>query len=97
MARQLPQTRLDGDPQVRDLAALGLAVRNARAKARLRIDDAAAFSGVSADMLSRLENGKPVTTERLLKVLEGLGLEMLLVSRSEALKFRDAALRKDAE
>jgi len=44
-------------------------------------------------MLSRLENGKPVTTDRLLKVLEGLGLEMLVVPKSQALRFRDAALR----
>ncbi|MDP9877599.1 transcriptional regulator with XRE-family HTH domain [Variovorax boronicumulans] len=93
MARHLPQESLSGNPQIRTLEDLGLTVRSARARGRLRIDDAAAFIGVSADMLSRLENGKPVTTDRLLKVLEGLGLEMLVVPKSQALRFRDAALR----
>ncbi|WP_198674730.1 helix-turn-helix domain-containing protein [Rhodoferax ferrireducens] len=93
MARRLPETREAIDPQISDLAGLGAVVRNARAQSRLRIDDAAVFSAVSADMLSRLENGKPVTTDRLLKVLEGLGLEMLVVSKSQAWKFRDLALK----
>jgi len=95
MARNLPQANAEADPQVRNLTDLGKAVRNARAEAQLRIDDAAAFVGVSADMLSRLENGKPVTTERLLKVLDGLGLELLVVPRSQAMKLRDLA-QKDA-
>lgn len=91
MARNLPLANTKADPQVRDLSALGAAVRNARGHAQLRIDDAAAFVGVSADMLSRLENGKPVTTDRLLKVLAGLGLELLVVPRSQAMKLRDLA------
>lgn len=62
----------------------------------MRIDDAAAFCGVSADVLSRLENGKPITTDRLLKILGGLGLEMLMVPRERALVLRDAA-RKESE
>ena len=57
----------------------------------MRIDDAAAFCGVSADLLSRLENGKSITTDRLFKVLEGLGLEVLVVSREQALKLKDVA------
>ena len=89
MARQLPVSIPRDTPQIRGLPDLGLAVRDARAQARLRIDDAAAFIGVSADLLSRLENGKPVTTDRLLKVFEGLGLELLVVPRSRALKLRD--------
>lgn len=91
MARNLPQASAKADPQVQNLSELGAAVRNARAQAQLRIDDAAAFVGVSADMLSRLENGKPVTTDRLLKVLAGLGLELLVVPRNQALKLRDLA------
>ena len=90
MARQLPQTQPGSDPQVRALTDLGTLVRNARAHSRLRIDDAASFIGVSADLLSRLENGKPVTTERLLKVLDGLGLDLLVVPRSQTLAMRDA-------
>ncbi len=91
MARPLPERTPGTDPQVRQLAELGVLVRNARADARLRIDDAAAFSGVSADLLSRLENGRPVTTDRLLKVFDGLGLEMLVVSRSQAMRLREEA------
>lgn len=75
---------------------MGAAVRNARAQSQLRIDDAAAFSGVSADLLSRLENGKPVTTDRLLKVLEGMGLEMLVLSKSDAWDFRTSAAQDSA-
>lgn len=68
-----------------------MAVRNARAQARMRIDDAAAFCGVSSDVLSRLENGKSITTDRLMKILKGLGLEMLVASRERALTLRDVA------
>lgn len=84
MARRLPPILEALDPSVRDLAALGVAVRNARGRSQLRIDDAAAFCGVSADLLSRLENGRPVTTDRLLKVLAGMGLDLLVVSRTQA-------------
>ena len=91
MARRLPSTHPASDPRVESLEGLGAAVRNARAQARMRIDDAAAFCGVSADVLSRLENGKSITTDRLFKVLEGFGLEVLLVSREQALKLKDLA------
>jgi transcriptional regulator with XRE-family HTH domain len=49
----------------------------------MRIDDAAALSGVSSDVLSRLENGKPVTADKLMRVLESLGLRMLVVPKSD--------------
>ena len=91
MARRLPSIYPSSDPRVESLEGLGAAVRNARAQARMRIDDAAAFCGVSADVLSRLENGKSITTDRLFKVLEGLGLEVLIVSREQALKLKDVA------
>lgn len=91
MARRLPSTRPTSDPRVESLEGLGAAVRNARAQARMRIDDAAAFCGVSADVLSRLENGKSITTDRLFKVLDGFGLEVLVVSREQALKLKDVA------
>jgi hypothetical protein len=50
-----------------------------QALGQLRIDDAAALSFVSSDLLSRLENGKPVTLDKLLLVLDGLGLRMLVL------------------
>lgn len=64
------------------LLALGTRVRARRRASKLRIDDAAALCGVSVDLLSRLENGKSgVSTERLLAVLEGLGLVLLVVEK----------------
>lgn len=97
MARRLPSTHPASRSRVENLSGLGLAVRNARAQARMRIDDAAAFCGVSADVLSRLENGKSITTDRLFKVLEGLGLEVLVVSREHALQLKDLAPPRDSE
>lgn len=42
-------------------------------------DDAASLSGVSVDLLSRLENGKgSVRLDKLLAVLDSLGLALLL-------------------
>jgi transcriptional regulator with XRE-family HTH domain len=96
MARRLPTTTPASDPRVESLEGLGIAVRNGRAQARMRIDDAAGFCGVSADVLSRLENGKSITTDRLLKVLQGLGLEMMVVSREQAQQFK-VALQQASE
>ncbi|CAN5915932.1 hypothetical protein BH11PSE8_BH11PSE8_22690 [soil metagenome] len=42
-----------------DAGALGPAIRARRRAQSLRIDDAASLSGVSVDLLSRLENGMP--------------------------------------
>ncbi len=79
MARKLPRFTSNSEPLVRTLTDLGRLVRNQRAASSLRIDDAAALCGVSSDLFSRLENGKPVTLDKLLKVLDGLGLRMLVV------------------
>lgn len=68
---------------VLSLKDLGQRIRAKRKTSGLRIDDAAALCGVSVDLLSRLENGKSgVATDRVLKVLDGLGL-MLLVTEKE--------------
>lgn len=80
MARKLPSPVAGTSCKVRDIATLGQLVRNQRARNALRIDDAAALCGVSANVLSRLENGKPVTLDKLLLVLQGLGLHMLVLS-----------------
>ena len=58
---------------------LGRVVRARRREQSLRIDDAAALSGVSVDLLSRLENGKgSVGLDKLLTVLDGLGLALVV-------------------
>ena len=58
---------------------LGPVVRARRREQSLRIDDAASLSGVSVDLLSRLENGKgSVRLDKLLSVLDGLGLTLVV-------------------
>ena len=79
MARKLPVPDKSATPLVKSLSDLGKIVRNQRAFGHLRIDDAAALSFVSSDLLSRLENGKPVSLDKLLLVLDGLGLRMLVL------------------
>ncbi len=65
--------------RVTDSAAVGPAIRARRRAQSLRIDDAASLSGVSVDLLSRLENGKgSVRLDKLLAVLDSLGLALVL-------------------
>jgi transcriptional regulator with XRE-family HTH domain len=74
------------------LEALGGIVRAKRKASALRIDDAAALCGVSVDLLSRLENGKSgVSTERVLRVMNGLGLAMLVVDKESVARILPAA------
>lgn len=69
---------------VLSLEDLGRRIRDKRKASGLRIDDAAALCGVSVDLLSRLENGKSgVATDRVLKVLDTMGLVMLVRSKEE--------------
>ena len=71
-------------PTVRNIEEIGKIVRAQRLGEQLRIDDAAALCGVSVDLLSRLENGGRVTTDRLLKVLDSLGLSVLIAPKDQA-------------
>lgn len=65
-----------------NLSDLGAAVRARRREQSLRIDDAAALLGVSVDLLSRLENSKSsVRLDKLLSVLDGLGLTLVLAPK----------------
>jgi transcriptional regulator with XRE-family HTH domain len=84
MPRTLPRPVEALDPVAQDMAALGALVRNRRAQSALRIDDTADMVDVSKDLLSRLENGRAVSLDKLFKVLDGLGLKMLIVTKSEA-------------
>jgi transcriptional regulator with XRE-family HTH domain len=84
MPRSLRAEPLPTDPHVPSLVALGRIVRAQRVASGLRIDDAAALCGVSVDLLSRLENGRSgVSTNRLLKVLDALGLALLVVDKAK--------------
>ena len=68
---------------IADLSGLGAQIR------AMRIDDTAALCGVSLDLLSRLENGKGgVGSDKLLAVLDGLGLAMVIAPKQDALMAR---------
>lgn len=90
MARTLPRPIANPDPLALDLAALGALVRNRRAQNQMRIDDAADMLGVSKDVLSRLENGRAVSLDKLFKVLDGLGLNLLVVPKRDVPVARNA-------
>ncbi len=65
--------------RIADANDFGPTIRARRRAQSLRIDDAASLSGVSVDLLSRLENGKgSVRLDKLLTVLDGLGLALVL-------------------
>lgn len=71
--------------EVRTLKSLGQIVRHRRTTSALRLDDVAALCGLAAGSLSNLENGKrAISADKLLKILDGLGLAMLIVPREEA-------------
>lgn len=67
---------------IASLIELGGQLRAHRKRQGLRIDDAAALQGISVDLLSRLENGKTsVRTDKLLAVLDGLGLAVVIAPK----------------
>ncbi|GAA4345664.1 hypothetical protein GCM10023165_29860 [Variovorax defluvii] len=69
---------------VKDATALGPRLKSVRKDQHLRIDDAAGLFGISVDTLSRLENGVgAVRLDKLLAVLDGLGLAMLVGPKHE--------------
>ena len=86
MPRKLPSFKTNITPMVHTMGDVGALVRNQRARSLLRIDDAAALCFVSSDLMSRLENGKPVGLDKLLLVLDGLGLRMLIAPKADALE-----------
>jgi transcriptional regulator with XRE-family HTH domain len=97
MARKLPIPDPALSPRIKSLDDLGRLVRNARAHGGLRIDDTAHLAGVSSDLLSRLENGKPVTTDKLLALLDTLGLSLLVLPHTEATRLLKRAALDNSE
>lgn len=90
MSRKLPPVQSAISPIVQEIEELGLLVRNQRAKLGLRIDDAAALCGVSSDVFSRLENGKPVTTNKLMLILNGFGMRLIALPNRHAIALTPA-------
>ena len=86
--------------RIASAADVGPVVRARRREQSLRIDDAASLSGVSVDLLSRLENGKgSVRLDKLLSVLDGLGLALVVGPKDgpwiQSLPDRSAELSAD--
>lgn len=66
------------------LEDLGRLIRRKRKASKLRIDDAASLCRVSVGTLSRLETGKAaVSTDKVLQVMDRLGLVMLVLDREK--------------
>jgi len=86
MPRSLGTPGKQRGPLVKDVNSIGQLVRHRRLTLALRIDDAARTCGVAVNVLSRLENGGTVGADRLLRVLSGLGLAMLVVTKEDALQ-----------
>lgn len=57
-----------------ELKALGQFIRSERIRRRLRTVDVATAAGVSTVVLTRVEGGKSIRTDSLLKILHSLGL-----------------------
>jgi transcriptional regulator with XRE-family HTH domain len=83
MARTLSTPGAPPNPKVNNLTTLGSIVRHRRLESALRIDDAAHACGVAPSVLSRLENGGSVGSDRLLRILAGLGLTMVIAPTGE--------------
>ena len=58
---------------MKEVQALGERVRRERIAQGLKQKEVAAKAAVSADALSSLENGRPVTTQTLARVLRAMG------------------------
>lgn len=82
MPRPLPDPTPPSRATVRTIPQLGDRIRATRAREGMPIDQAARACGVSVGMLSKLENGKGVNLEHVLRVLDGLGLTMLVVPKA---------------
>ncbi|WP_427309178.1 helix-turn-helix domain-containing protein [Cupriavidus sp. H39] len=91
MPRPLPNPTPPSRATIRSIDQLGDRIRATRAGEGMPIDQAANHCGVSVGMLSKLENGKGVNLEHALRVMDGLGLTMLVVPRAHAALLEQAA------
>lgn len=71
-------------PLAIDLPTLGRLIRERRLECGLSLLDAAEYSDVTPAALSLIEDGKSASTDALLLMLRGLGLEMLIMQRDDA-------------
>lgn len=97
MPRPLPNATPPSRATIRTIDNLGDRVRASRAADGMPIDQAAKSCGVSAGMLSKLENGGSVKLEHVLRILDGLGLTMFVVPKAHAALLEQAASHAAAE
>lgn len=71
-------------PLALDAVALGQLVRQQRLACGLSAADAAAYLRLSPRSLIRLENGEPVSTDIMFRVLREFGLAMLVMPKARA-------------
>jgi hypothetical protein len=71
-------------PLASDLRALGRLIQHHRQQCELSLLDAADYLNVDIADLSRMEDGLCAGTESLFKVLNGFGLEVLVMKRDDA-------------
>lgn len=71
--------------RVRSPEELGLLARQERKRQELTLDKVYSVSGLTTRFLSEFERGKPnASIGRVMKTLQALGLEMLVLPRGEA-------------
>ena len=63
---------------MKELKQLGIRIRRQRIAKSLKQKELASIAAVSSDALSSLENGRPVTTETLARILNALGFQEAL-------------------
>lgn len=92
MARKIAVVTVPPIQRVLTLPDMGLAIRAARTQSELRIDTAASLCDVSVSLLSALENGsgRAVGLDKVLAVLDNLGLTMLITDKSHAEQIQQA-------
>jgi transcriptional regulator with XRE-family HTH domain len=85
MARTIRPIPLPSRPTIETQAEFGAFIRSLRTQLGLRIDDAAALSGVSVALLSALESGKPrsIGLDKALHIAQQLGLAVLAIPRAD--------------
>lgn len=96
MAGKFPKITNPLSPQISSAQELGQWIRARRIAAAIRIDDAAALSNVSVQLLSDLENGnRSVGIDKVFAVINCLGLDLMVKPRGEDLDDRDAEIEAD--
>jgi transcriptional regulator with XRE-family HTH domain len=96
MAGKFPKIIHLPSPLISSARELGQWIRARRIAAGIRIDDAAALSNVSVQLLSDLENGKrSVGIDKVFAVINCLGLDLMVRPRGEDLGERDLGIKAD--